>query len=200
MALSNAERQRRYRERKKLGRANGQGTAEKRADTTETRAAAPAPRPKPYNPKPPLSDEDISKWLGYIAQGRSTRAAAREIGHDHKRLDDWRKRSDENQARYTEAQDASKAAIEDELARRGIFGYDEVTKNGKGEVIRVTTRYDSALAQLVAKAKMPEKYRENHSGPAQPTVIVFTSPFADLMPPVQGAIEGQALELPEETD
>lgn len=192
MALSNAERQRRYRERRKqasLGPKAGAGEA------TAIEAPAPAPPVNKAKFEPtPLDAETIDQWLELIATGKSTRAAARIIGHDHRRLGEWRRRSEENERRYEDARETCRQAIDDELVRRGIFGYDEVTRNGKGEVIRVTTRHSDALAQLVAKANRPEVYRDNYQSEKTPTVIVFHSPFAAVMP--QEAIEVEARELP----
>ena len=180
MALSSAERQRAYRERQKAKQAGPM--------------PAPVPARKVDREHIKLTEETVERWLEVIAKGYSVRKAAEAVGHPVKTLQNWCDRSEENKARYRAAMELGTMAMEDEGTRRA-FGYEEVTKNGKGEVIRTVQRFDSALLQLALKARRPEIYRENHVQQAQPTVIVFHSPFADLMPPVD--VDAEAVEVRE---
>lgn len=173
---TNAERQAAYRARKK------------------SKALDPRPRDEKGRILP-VPEEHIERMLATIAQGYSVRRAAKETGHDHRALDYWRKKSPENEARYQEAYEAGTEMMEDEAIRRGAFGYEEITRNGKGEIIRQTTRYDSKLLQITLGARKPEKYRDHFPpGGAQPTVIVIRSAFSDVRP--NADIELEAVEAP----
>lgn len=172
MALSNAERQARYRERKKQKQSGA-------AEVPERTAPAPARKSRVgLNEKTPLDAETIDSWLEIIASGATTTQAAEAMGHSRRTLQQWKDKSPENLARYREAFARGNDIVRDELFRRGIHGYEEVTTDAKGEVIRTVHRYSDALAKQVAAARMPEEYRENYQqGGSQPTVIIVESSF-----------------------
>lgn len=195
MALSNAERQRRFRERKKRASLRSPGAGDE-----ATAIAPPAPvalQERDPNGRfgPPLSEEEVERWLEVIASGYTTRRAAKELLRDPQTFDNWRHRSKENEARYREAFELGTQAMEDEAARRGMDGYEVVTRNKAGEITKVVETYDSALLQLALKARRPDVYRENHGqGGGQPTVIVVHSSFSALK---DRPIEVEATEVAE---
>lgn len=165
MAMTNAERQKAYRERKK------------RRKYTNSEAVAARPRDEKGKILP-LPAEEFDRWLDVIAQGYSMRKAAAAVGHSRRSLDKWRQISPENEARYQEAFESGTQAMEDEAVRRGLDGYEEVTRDKNGEIIRTVERYDSALMQMALKARRPEVYRDNYNpGGSQATVIIVESSF-----------------------
>ena len=74
-------------------------------------------------------------------------------------------------ARYHEARQEAQDALEAEIHRRAVTGYQEpIVYQGKktGEI----TRYSDLLLIFLAKAVMPHKYRDNApAGPTQQVII-----------------------------
>lgn len=167
MARSNAERQRAYRERKKAAGI--------------VAPAPPAVKPKGKGPRgwvDPLVEEEIERYLATIASGYSGNKAAAELGRSPRTFTYWRARSPENEARYKEAYERGTQALEDEAVRRGMDGYEIITRNGKGEITKVVETYSDAVLQRLLAGRMPEKYREGYNqGGSQPTVIIVESSF-----------------------
>lgn len=68
--------------------------------------------------------------------------------------------------RYRDAELDASDRIEAEIHRRGILGIEKpITVAGEREVIR---EYSDRMLELMAKARMPAKYRDNWEGTAPP--------------------------------
>lgn len=88
---------------------------------------------------------------------------------------DWKNRYKDFAKKFAEAEQAANDAIDLEIYRRGVKGWLEpAISSGKwvhgddGQPAMIP-RYSDAMLTLLAKARMPEKYREKqqieHSGP-----------------------------------
>ena len=109
----------------------------------------------------PVSQRDQQRFLEALANGWTVRAASTLTGRHHSSFYELRKADDSFADLWTEAWEAGTQAIEQEAFRRAVEGYEEVTKDGDGNVMRRVRRYDSALLQTLLKARRPEAYRDN---------------------------------------
>lgn len=110
-------------------------------------------------------------------------AAARASGMDRHRHSYWHKRSASYRRRFARAMDEARQlkcdAIEAEIHRRGVLGWEEVTTtveidkdgNRKEKTVRRNSKDTTALI-FEAKAEMPEKYRERTEVETKGTVNV----------------------------
>lgn len=100
-------------------------------------------------------------FLEALAAGWSVTKSAGLAGTDRRRLYEQRDQDEEFASAWAEAVELGTDALEDELRRRSIDGYDEETFDGKGELVRRVRRLSPQDLITALKARRPEVYREN---------------------------------------
>ena len=121
-----------------------------------------------------ITQKEKYKYLELIAKGWEMGDSARAIGRDPSSFHRLRKTDPDFLEAFEAAWAEGTEKMASEARRRGLEGYDEVTINGKGDVIRSTHRWDSALLQQQLKRRSPEEYREQQQL-NQPSVIIYQS-------------------------
>jgi len=99
-------------------------------------------------------------FLEYISQCWSATHAARVAGVYRQRMYELRDQDEAFAAEWEDAYERGSDAIEDELHRRAV-GYDEETRDGDGIVIRTVRRYSDQALIALARARRPERFRDN---------------------------------------
>jgi hypothetical protein len=146
----------------------------------------------------PISERDQGVFLEMLAAGWTVRAAARATGRDFRRFYKLRHEDEAFAAAWLEAYEQGTQTIEQEAYRRAVDGYDETTTDGDGNVLRVVRRYDSALLQILLKARRPDVYRDRlEVEGGQPVEIRVISAFS--APPAD-EIEGELADDPRELE
>lgn len=87
--------------------------------------------------------------------------AAKVAGIGRRTHYDWLADDQSYAAQFEDAQQQANAAIEEAMRKRAIDGWEEPVWH-KGKQCGVVRKFDSTLLIVLAKANMPEKYRENH--------------------------------------
>lgn len=108
-----------------------------------------------------MTAAQCAKFLEALAEGWSVTKAAGLAGVDRRRLYEQRDQDEEFASAWAEAVELGTDALEDELRRRSIDGYDEETFDGKGELVRRVRRLSPQDLITALKARRPEVYREN---------------------------------------
>jgi len=75
----------------------------------------------------------------------------------------WAKEHPEFEERYAAAREEVNDQIEKEIYRRAVLGWDEPVFQG-GKKVGIIHKYDSTLLIFLAKANMPNKYRDKFEG------------------------------------
>jgi hypothetical protein len=131
-----------------------------------------------------------SRFLEALAAGWSVTHAAEPTGHSRQRFYELRDADEDFAAAWSEAVEAGTQRLEDEAMRRAVEGYDEVTFDAEGGLVRRVRRYDSALLQLLLKGRRPAVYRESAGVEVStPAVFVLESAFGS------DVIEAEAMEV-----
>jgi hypothetical protein len=150
------------------------------------------PRPAQWRRRSVTATER-SRFLEALAAGWSVTHAAEPTGHSRQRFYELRDADNEFAAAWAEAVEAGTQRLEDEAMRRAVEGYDEVTFDADGGLVRRVRRYDSALLQLLLKGRRPAVYRESAGVEVStPAVFVLESAFGE------DVIEAEATEVQRE--
>jgi hypothetical protein len=131
---------------------------------TAARAPLPAERRKRR-----IAKKDRVRFLEALAAGWAVRHAAELAGVDRRRFYELRAKDPGFADDWSEAVEQGTQRLEDEATRRAVEGFDELTYDGKGELIRRVRRYDGALLQTLLKGRRPEVYRDGASLRHNPT-------------------------------
>ena len=163
-------------------------------DVVDTDARAPSPA-EHRRQRGRLTRERRDRFLEALRAGWTVTAAAERAGVHRRRFYEARAGNEAFAAAWEQAWDEGTDRLEDELRRRSVDGYDEVTTGQDGEVLRTLHRYDNTgLVKLLA-ARRPEKYRDGATVEVQaPTVFLLDSAFA-RREPIE-VVEAEPLELP----
>lgn len=134
---------------------------------------------RPSTARGRLTCEKRERFLEALATGWTVTHAAERAGAHRRRFYEARAGDEAFAAAWEQAWDEGTDRLEDELRRRSVDGYDEVTTGRDGEVLRTLHRYDNTgLVKLLA-ARRPEKYRESAAVEVKtPAVFVIESAFA----------------------
>ena len=125
------------------------------------RAQVPVIVPEPAErQRRTISAENRDAFLAALKQGFSITHAARLAGHARQRMYELRGADEEFAAAWADAWEQGTDVLEDELRRRAL-GYDEVTYDGDGRVLRCVHRFDTPAIVLALKARRPGLYRDN---------------------------------------
>lgn len=147
-------------------------------------------------------------FLDALRQGYSVTHAAKPTGHARQRMYELRELDEDFAAAWADAWEAGTDLLEDELRRRAL-GYDEVTYDGDGKVLRRVHRFDTPAIVMALKARRPDLYRENarvevtgrEGGPIEleagykPTTIADVVALARELGVVGDVVEGEAVEV-----
>lgn len=76
---------------------------------------------------------------------------------------EWARDDPEFRERYIAAREEVNDKIEKEIYRRAVLGWDEPVYQG-GKQVGVIHKYDSTLLIFLAKANMPDRYRDKFEG------------------------------------
>ncbi len=76
---------------------------------------------------------------------------------------EWARDNPEFRERYIAAREEVNDKIEKEIYRRAVLGWDEPVYQG-GKQVGAIHKYDSTLLIFLAKANMPDKYRDKFEG------------------------------------
>jgi len=154
-----------------------------------------------------VSAKERKTFLDALRQGYSVTHAARPTGHARQRMYELREQDEEFAAAWSDAWEAGTDLLEDELRRRAL-GYDEVTYDGDGNVLRRVHRFDTPAIVMALKARRPDLYRDNArvevSGPGggpieleagyQPATLADVVRLAQELGVVD-VVEGEAVEV-----
>lgn len=120
-----------------------------------------AKKPRTYN----TTRQKQDKFLQAYAEGSSVSGAAKVAGVDRNTVYNWKANSPEFTKRFLEAYEMGNDAIDDEIARRAIKGY-QVPVVSAGKLVYdkdgnplTETRYSDPLLTLLAKSRM-NKYKD----------------------------------------
>lgn len=109
----------------------------------------------------PITEAERAAFLEALGEGFSITHAARLAGRDRQRMYELRDADEDFASLWTDAWEQGTDVLEDELRRRAL-GYDEVTYDGAGKVLRRVHRFDTPAIVTALKARRPKLYRENH--------------------------------------
>jgi 5-methylcytosine-specific restriction endonuclease McrA len=99
-------------------------------------------------------------FCAVLARGYSVDKAAQAIGISRRTAFNWKRANAEFAVDWEEAYESGSDLIEDEIKRRGVEGWDEPVFY-KGEECGAIRKFSDTLLIFQAKARRPEKYREN---------------------------------------
>ena len=113
----------------------------------------------------------METFLRTFSQTANVMLSARAAGIARQTIYYWQEHdTDDFSKRYNIALEDAKEAIEAEIYRRGVTGWDEPV-HYKGEVVDTIRKYDHTLLIFLAKGLMPSKYRDRGA--------VVTAQFGD---------------------
>jgi hypothetical protein len=120
----------------------------------------------------PITANHRTVFLQLLGEGAVVREAAEATGHSRQRFYELRKTDPEFAEQWDAAYESGTDVIEQEAIRRSVEGYDEVTSDGDGKVLRVVRRYSDSLLQTLLRGRRYNEQRVELSGPAgQPLVV-----------------------------
>jgi hypothetical protein len=158
-----------------------------------------------------IVENEREAFLNALREGYSVTHAAKPTGHARQRFYELREEDEAFAAAWQDAWEAGTDLLEDELRRRAM-GYDEVTYDGEGKVLRRVHRYDTPAIVMALKARRPDVYRENvarveltgrDGGPVEleagykPTTLADVVRLARELGIADDVIEGEAVEVAE---
>jgi hypothetical protein len=144
-----------------------------------------------------LAKKERDVFLEALANAWKVNEAAALAGHHRQRFYEARAADESFAAAWDAAEKEGIEVAENELRRRGIDGYDEMTFDGEDKLIRRVHRYDTPALVAWVKAHDP-RYRDNAAAAVVvPTVIVLESAFQGRAPIEAEVVESTARELPE---
>ncbi len=108
----------------------------------------------------PISARKRNAFLEALKDGFSITHAAKKAGIARQRMYELRSEDGDFATAWLDAWEQGTDVLEDELRRRAL-GYDEVTYDGDGNVIRRVHRFDTPAIVLALKARRPDLYRDN---------------------------------------
>lgn len=108
----------------------------------------------------PVSEEDKQVFLAALEEGWSMTRAALMANHTKATFDYHREKDEEFAAAARAAVEAGTDKHRDNVADASFNGWDEVTTDGDGKVLRVVRRRDPRLSLIELKRRDPE-YRDN---------------------------------------
>lgn len=136
----------------------------------ESAAAQPQSQPQPQPQRRDLPSTEIRQaafLIAFVQAGGVVSRAAELCGIPKDNHYRWLREDETYRPRVESAIEEANDAIETEIIRRGQHGYDEpIVYQGKISINPETgkplcvRKYDTTLLIFLAKAKMPEKYRE----------------------------------------
>lgn len=143
----------------------------------------PARSPRPWTPKD--CPETRQKFLQALRDAHSPRRAAEIAGIGLSTAKLWKADDEEFAKQWEAAYDEGTDIIEDEVRRRAVEGYKEVTETettgakGSSSSRSVVHKYSDTLANLILQGRRPDKYRKSSveltgpgGGPIKATVEV----------------------------
>lgn len=125
--------------------------------------------------------EARQRFLQFYALTGQLQKSAQEVGVAASTVRSLRKKDPDFDAAMTEAQEDFKEAVEREVLRRAVMGWDEPVYQ-KGELVGEVRKYDSNLLALLIK-KLDPSYKEKHQ------VELNVSPGVLAVPATESADE-----------
>jgi hypothetical protein len=102
-----------------------------------------------------------AKFLAAYSEHANISLAAKAAGMDRTKHYDWLAADPEYVKRFADAYKRACDAVDAEIRRRGLLGYEEPVFF-QGRECGQITKYDSTLLIFFAKGMMPEKYKDNY--------------------------------------
>jgi hypothetical protein len=128
-----------------------------------------------------------TKFLEALAAGQSATKAAETADLAYITVYKWKTSDPEFAEQWAIAVQQGIDRLEDEAFRRGVDGYDDVVRNGEGEVITSTRRYSDQLLALMLRAKIGQYKRDDASnqpaGNVIGTINVLSVPSGQYLTP-----------------
>ena len=101
-----------------------------------------------------------AKFLAAFSEHANVSLAAKAVGMDRTKHYDWLAADPEYVQRFKRAYKAACDAVDAEIRRRGVLGYQEPVFF-QGRECGQITKFDSTLLIFFAKGMMPDKYKDN---------------------------------------
>jgi hypothetical protein len=119
----------------------------------------PVPAPLPaQRRRRRITRETRATFLEAISGGYALTHAADLTGVDRRRWYELKRDDPTFAAEFRLALETRTELVEQELWRRGVLGFDEVTRDADGAVIRVVHRYDTPALLALHRIGRPEAY------------------------------------------
>jgi len=100
-----------------------------------------------------------TRFLDEFAQHGNVSAAARVAGVGRSTVYQWQEHDEDFVAQYRLAELKARDAVDEEIHRRGVLGWNEPVYQG-GKKVGTIRKFSDTLLIFLAKGMMPEKYRE----------------------------------------
>ena len=144
-----------------------------------------------------VTKKERDVFLDALANAWKVNEAAALAGRDRRRFYEARAADESFAAAWEAAEREGIEVAENELRRRGIDGYDELTFDGDDNLVRRVHRYDTPALVAWVKAHDP-RYRDGAQiAVSGPVSFVLESAFQGRRPIEAEDVESTALELPE---
>lgn len=114
------------------------------------------------------------QFLDAFAQHGNVSAAARAAGVGRSTVYQWQEHDEDFAAAFREAEILARDAVDEEIHRRGVLGWDDPVYQG-GARVGTIRKFSDTLLIFLAKGLMPEKYKDRveHSGQIAAPVKAF---------------------------
>jgi hypothetical protein len=116
---------------------------------------------KPVRVRSLTKADQQAKFLAAYSEHANVTLACKAAGVERKQHYRWLDGDPEFATRFKQAYKAACDAVDAEIRRRGLLGYEEPVFF-QGRECGQITKYDSTLLIFFAKGLMPEKYKDNY--------------------------------------